>query len=420
MRKFNLISTKEVSEIVSWYTHVCAGTMQGYRATEEDATVILASLKNFPSCRLCTIFDGHIGKETALYCARNIADFIGNCETLDARSITDACIQMDNEILNSNFANSGSTAIIAIIEKVLNQDVFKLYICNLGDSRAMLIKKDGSFISLSEDHKPYNKKEKERIDKIGGFVENGRILGYIGVSRSFGDKNYKGRSNVPYDPHETMITCIPDIKIFYANCDDILVLGCDGIFEMLSWSEVAKFSYECVNRYSLSDAVINILDYALLSGSRDNITIQVVKFFNEQVESFHFREKLVPSIYIHNEKVTKYEFYGRFLNKYHINDRNIINNLMEYCTEIKEKGCPIGPFLKRMRENKNTHIILNRRNKKNIKYLTLPILQEDLKTNNSFNAMDQNDFNSMREFFREYDKKINMVNCSNGGNRQTR
>ncbi|KYN96139.1 putative protein phosphatase [Plasmodium gaboni] len=406
MNKINLISTKEISEIVSWYTHVCAGTMQGYRATEEDATVILASLKNFPSCRMCTIFDGHIGKETALYCARNIADFIGNCTTLDVNNITNACIQMDNEILNSNFAHNGSTAIIAIIEKIMNKDFFKLYICNLGDSRAMLIKKDGSFISLSEDHKPYNKKEKERIYKIGGFVENGRILGYIGVSRSFGDKNYKIKSDCPYNPHETMISCIPDIKIFYANCDDILFLGCDGLFEMLSWNDVAKFTYDCMNRHTLSDAVINILDYALLSGSKDNITIQIIKFFNEEIPNFHFREKLIPSIYIHNEKLTKHEFYGKLLNKYHINDNNIINKLVEYCTEIKGSCPTIEPYLKNIRENKNTHIILNRRNNKNIKYLTLPILQEDLKTNNVFNKMDPNDFNKMREFFREYDKKV--------------
>ncbi|SBS86587.1 protein phosphatase 2C, putative [Plasmodium ovale curtisi] len=325
-----------------------------------------------------------------------------NCETLDPQNITNACIQMDREILskrdihparndtltNSTFANSGST----------------------GDSRAMLIKNDGSFISLSEDHKPYNKTEKERIDKIGGFVENGRILGYIGVSRSFGDKNYKNKSSSPYNPYETMITCIPDIKIFYANPNDILLLGCDGIFEMLSWSDVAKFSYECVNRYALSDAVINILDYALLSGSKDNITIQVIKFFNDKVDTFHFREKLIPGIYIHNDKITKYEFYGSFLNKYHINDRNIINNLMESCTEIKDRYGSMEPFLKKIRENKNTHIMLNRRNNKNIKYLTLPILKEDLITNNIFNKMDQSDFNSMREFFREYDRKVNMSN----------
>ncbi|KAI4836735.1 protein phosphatase PPM3 [Plasmodium brasilianum] len=274
----------------------------------------------------------------------------------------------------------------------------------------MLIKNDGSFISLSEDHKPYNKKEKERIDKIGGFVENGRILGYIGVSRSFGDKKYK-RSSSPYNPHETMITCIPDIKIFYANSDDILLLGCDGIFEMLSWNDVAKYSFECINRYTLSDAVINIIDYALLSGSKDNITIQIIKFFNDEVENFHFREMLIPSVYIHNEKVSKYEFYGQFLNKYNINDKNMINNLMENCTEIKEKCYSIEPFLKEIRENKNAHIILNRRNNKKIKYLTLPILQEDLETNNVFNKMDQDDFNNMREFFREFDRKVEITKC---------
>ncbi|ETB63182.1 hypothetical protein YYC_00762 [Plasmodium yoelii 17X] len=92
MNKTKLISAKEVSEVVSWYTHACAGSMQGRRSTDEDATVILASLKNFESCR-------HVGKDTALFCARNAANFIGNCKSLDIDNITKACIQMDKEIL---------------------------------------------------------------------------------------------------------------------------------------------------------------------------------------------------------------------------------------------------------------------------------------------------------------------------------
>ncbi|SCM04353.1 protein phosphatase PPM3, putative [Plasmodium chabaudi chabaudi] len=408
MNKTKLISAKEVSEVVSWYTHACAGSMQGRRSTDEDATVILASLKNFESCRMCTIFDGHVGKDTALFCARNAANFIGNCKSLDVENITKACIQMDREILQSSFSNSGSTAIIAIIEKIYGSDMFKLYICNLGDSRAMLIKNDGSFISLSEDHKPYNVKERERIDKTGGFVANGRVLGYIGVSRSFGDKNYKKNLIAPENIHETMMTCVPDIRIYYGNAGDILFLGCDGVFEMLSWNDVAKFSYESVNKYALSDAVINILDYALLSGSKDNITIQIVKFFNDKKDIFYFREKIIPGIYIPNEHISKYEFYENFLNKYHIKNKCIINTLMANCSEVNQKYCYIGPYLKKIRENKSTHIILNRRYKKNIKNLTIPILHEDFIRSTVFNKMDQIGFYRMRDFFREYDKTQKM------------
>lgn len=36
MNKTKLISSKEVSEVVSWYTHACAGSMQGRRSTDED------------------------------------------------------------------------------------------------------------------------------------------------------------------------------------------------------------------------------------------------------------------------------------------------------------------------------------------------------------------------------------------------
>lgn len=47
---------------------------------------------------------------------------------------------------------------------------------NAGDSRAIICAK-GIAIALSEDHKPGNKNESERIRKAGGFVEFGRVNG---------------------------------------------------------------------------------------------------------------------------------------------------------------------------------------------------------------------------------------------------
>lgn len=47
---------------------------------------------------------------------------------------------------------------------------------NAGDSRAIICT-DGRAVALSEDHKPGNQKETDRIEKAGGHVEFGRVNG---------------------------------------------------------------------------------------------------------------------------------------------------------------------------------------------------------------------------------------------------
>lgn len=44
---------------------------------------------------------------------------------------------------------------------------------------------------LSIDHKPDLPGEKRRVERGGGFVEEGRINGIIAVSRAIGDWEYK-------------------------------------------------------------------------------------------------------------------------------------------------------------------------------------------------------------------------------------
>lgn len=56
---------------------------------------------------------------------------------------------------------------------------------------------------MSFDHKPTNPKEKERIEKAGGRVINGRIDNGINVSRGFGDhKFYKNKVSKDLKAHE--------------------------------------------------------------------------------------------------------------------------------------------------------------------------------------------------------------------------
>ena len=66
---------------------------------------------------------------------------------------------------------TGCTAVSAIVT------LDKIYVGNSGDSRCIIGAQEGSSINavaMSEDHKPDNVEEKRRIEKAGGFVEEGR------------------------------------------------------------------------------------------------------------------------------------------------------------------------------------------------------------------------------------------------------
>jgi serine/threonine protein phosphatase PrpC len=75
----------------------------------------------------------------------------------------------------------------------------ELFVANAGDSRAVLCR-GGRAIALTEDHKPFQDREMERIRKAGGFVtEQGRVNGNLNLSRSIGDLKYKGEKTTRED-----------------------------------------------------------------------------------------------------------------------------------------------------------------------------------------------------------------------------
>lgn len=85
-----------------------------------------------------------------------------------------------------------------------------IYCANAGDSRAVLCN-NGVAENLSEDHKPEDKIERDRIYKAGSTITEGRVDGNLNLSRSIGDLKHK---QVPgLKPSEQPITCVPDIKV---------------------------------------------------------------------------------------------------------------------------------------------------------------------------------------------------------------
>ena len=53
-------------------------------------------------------------------------------------------------------------------------------------------------VGLSEDHKPDNDEEKNRIESAKHFVEDSRVDGNLALSRAFGDFQYKDQPNLDW------------------------------------------------------------------------------------------------------------------------------------------------------------------------------------------------------------------------------
>ena len=88
---------------------------------------------------------------------------------------------------------SGTTAICVLIT-----DKYILF-SNCGDSRGVLSGDGSKPLLVTQDHKPSNPPELERIQNAGGSVMIQRVNGSLAVSRALGDFEYKnvdGKGNV--------------------------------------------------------------------------------------------------------------------------------------------------------------------------------------------------------------------------------
>ena len=128
----------------------------------------------------------------------------------------------------------GSSAICAVIHGRT------LFVANAGDSRAVLCRKDGVVVPLSEDHKPNLEREKKRIYSSGGYVSSGRVNGCLALSRGFGDFQYKNNGSIP--PKAQAVTCDPDITVIELEKEhEFLIIACDGIWDCMSSEEACKY-----------------------------------------------------------------------------------------------------------------------------------------------------------------------------------
>ncbi|KAG6500418.1 hypothetical protein ZIOFF_040263 [Zingiber officinale] len=211
---------------------------------------------------LFAIFDGHLGDSVAAYLQKHLftnilkeEDFWNN----PGEAISKAYEKTDKAILSRS--PCGSTAVTAILI-----DGRKLWIANVGDSRAVLAK-GGDVIQLSVDHEPNT--ERGSIENRGGFVSNmpgdvPRVNGQLAVSRAFGDKSLKSH-----------LSSDPDIRSEDVTADsDLLILASDGLWKVMSNEEAVDIA----RKYKDPQAAARLLTTEAVNRvSKDDISCIVVQ-----------------------------------------------------------------------------------------------------------------------------------------------
>ena len=221
------------------------------------------------------VFDGHAGYQCSQFCVDWLSAYFVRKYSIshDIPSALFATFkQLDRDFMESN-KKDGTTACVAVLT-----GHEKLTVANVGDSRALLVRADGTFKPLSVDHKANTPCEVERIRSLGGVVafnKGWRVEGKLSVSRAIGD--------LPLKP---FVSSDPDILEMNLDKEDsFLVLASDGIFDVLSNSQVTTtvLSYcgEPANgEYGLKYASKLLCDRAKELRSNDNLSVIIVDLRN--------------------------------------------------------------------------------------------------------------------------------------------
>ena len=231
------------------------------------------------------VFDGHgpNGENISTHVAQNlndfvVADYIEDKSSTFPQSIENGCLQLDTQMRkdqslmshNGNVLGGSTACAVWVMDEYI-------YSGNVGDSR-FIISYNGKAYNVSEDHKPSSSEEKNRIESFGGFVKNNRVNGGLAVSRSFGDYQYKTRTDL--DSHQQLVTAIPEVRTVEIEPDiDFLVIASDGVWDLMTNQQVVDFIMNRMPINLIGEAILQNCTLPINPSSgmgSDNMTVIIV------------------------------------------------------------------------------------------------------------------------------------------------
>lgn len=273
-----------------WYHSI---SIQGKRPYNEDEYNIINNLNSkditLHNIGYFGLFDGHGGGKISKFCKKHLHKyFLDNerCKTASKskdydKYINKTYISVQNKLSDSEkeAKSVGSTALVTLVYERDKKKYCK--VVNLGDCRAIMCNEYNIAIQLTKDHKPIAFEEYKRIISEKGKItketnDDYRING-MSVSRSFGDLDAKPQ-----------VSHIPDIFDYDINKTKFIIMGCDGLWDVLNNQEAIDMVLselennddykKNINNKSNSNIAIKLANLAYDKGSEDNITVIVIFF----------------------------------------------------------------------------------------------------------------------------------------------
>ena len=238
------------------YSETC-----GARSSMEDALIIRENIA--PNVNIYAVIDGHGGSATASFASFLVPSLFMEEGEKSISAFSSVCRKLI-EKLRSNNIRDGATIAFTIVSKT------QVSYASLGDTRALIVHKNGSIDPLTVDHKPTDPSERDMIRDNKSFVSDQRTAGVLAVSRSLGDFLIQGVSH------------LPDIKSRdLKETDSRLIIACDGVFDVLTPHEVGQIA---IQEKDVNKAAVKIRNIAISRLSSDNISVIVVDLEKEWSE----------------------------------------------------------------------------------------------------------------------------------------
>jgi serine/threonine protein phosphatase PrpC len=269
--------TAVMDEETNFIVRFGCATTAGGRPYQEDR-LVATRLNASADHTYFAVFDGHGGDRCSEFLCRNFHKDLMNHPKFGSLPIValqdtwagfdEKCLtelkKIEASDLNHIMPGDGSTATVCVIA---SNDI---YLTNCGDSAAYVIHQDGHSECLTEDHGTNNQSEIDRCLKNGGSLKpqfyfqpypfpfclfykkvtaKPRMLpGGLLVTRSFGDFSSKlrylgGRPDVVVSSHGR-VSYISAKK----SCPKYIVLASDGVWDVMSISEVSAMIEEFFQR----------------------------------------------------------------------------------------------------------------------------------------------------------------------------
>jgi serine/threonine protein phosphatase PrpC len=239
-----------------------------YRNTMEDFSKILTEFSDKSEMSFFSLYDGHGGSDPVKYVKDRIPELLSKLikekpnETLP-NILINSFKKVDEELKFTDAENAGCTACISLLMLEKNKTI--LYTANVGDTRAVIFTQF-SFSRLTQDHKCSDLSESERIKQSGGMIFNGRVFGQLVLTRALGDHAMK----------KFGVSALPSVNQTEINKDHkFLAIASDGVWDVINDDDMFRMSLIC---QSAEDLAKLIIETSLKKGSRDNISVLIVKF----------------------------------------------------------------------------------------------------------------------------------------------